>query len=302
MIINEECYEGCKAALSKWMNGYDEFKKELGISGEAPLEVDGSGSFEHEIDTFKKDIELYEAVTSGKAPLPDLRQFKGIAENMIRERIAKGLSYSEVASKCILTQRDPLSHYHLTEAEIFAYEVFDFRPADFYTMLRLATTIREAPESQETNAMQSIQLPGTRQQVEKDLLGWKKERESLIADKYTLDAQSWWAAYGDSPGNWCSAFEKKLLNYNQDNSTRVPLDNCVPEDFSEALVMWRLGKKWSYKQLADQVGIDWIELWGNETNGYYGALFAIMLEIAEVVEHRQHEPSDHSFDPVEARI
>jgi transcriptional regulator with XRE-family HTH domain len=219
---------------------------------------------------------------------------------MIRERIAKGLSYSDIASQCILTQREPFSHYHLTEAEIFAYEVFDFLPADFYTMLRLATTIREASASKKSNAMQSIRLPGTRQQVEKDLLGWKIERERLIADKYTLDAQSWWAAYGDSPDSWCSAFEKKILNYQQDNSTRVPLDDCVPENFSEALIMWRLGKKWSYKQLADQVGIDWIELWGNETNGYYGALFAIMLEIAEVVEHRQHEPSDHSFAPVEA--
>lgn len=289
MIINEECYEGCKQSLSKWESEYAEFMKAKGLNLDSLPEGERNGSFEHEIRLLQEDISYYEAVTSGKIKLPDLNQFKVFGESIILERLAKGLTYSDVASNCQLTENDPLPRRQLRDVEIIGCEIFDYRPATFYLMLSIANTIKEA-SSKET-LLRALELPSARGQLETDLVTW---RDGCLKRKTSFKLD--WQNHGDSMQNWCNELEAKLAIYNQKLESRAPLESCNFADFSEALVMWRLGKKWSYKQLAEQVGIEWIELWHHEKNSYYGATFGAMLRIAEVVEHGVHVPSDTSFE------
>ena len=292
MIINEECYKDCKESLSKWKSDYVEFMKERGVSVETLPKGQRNGSFEHEINLLQNDIALYEAVTSGHAQLPPLTEFTVFAESMIKQRLAKNLSYGDLVDSFRMTFSEESDEYMLTEIELVGYEMFDYGPAKFGRMLRLAMLIDEAEGKKKADSS----LP-TQEQIEADLLVWKEEQEVLVSRKVVSSIQSsWFNAYGNSVNDWCSAFTNKLARYQQDLGASNFLKPSFFSKFPEALVMWRLGKKWSYNQLADQVGIDWLNIWDYEKNDYYGTMYAVMLSIAKLVEHGEHEPKDNSFD------
>jgi hypothetical protein len=224
------------------------------------------GSLQHEIALREKDVSLYEAVVGGRAQLPDLDEFIRFPEKLILRRISQHISVETLASRCKHNYK-----LELEASEIIEYELSNYADAKYQTMLCIANALKEIGSANESSDLTSLK---DNEDASKDI----KDASLTCPEKF----EEWTNKIRDL------SLSKKTVS----DSQLAELQN-----FSEALIMWRLAKKWSYKQLAEQADIDWLKLWFLEQNGYYGANFATMVQIATVVKDGEHEPSESSFDP-----
>lgn len=270
MIINEECYQDVKDSL-------DDLKAKT-----ANLETI-SGSVQHEIDIRVRDIEFYDSVVSGQHPLPALSRFKDYALSLPLRRIRKGLSAKAIADRARIPASDDI-----LEKEIIAFELTDYLPATFGYAACIAGAIEETPDQ-----AQAAQCDIVSETSEESLREYLNSLSQAV-EKQVIE-ENWLLPYL-APEISLSAWKSKCKKLIADN-TELSIDSSrFFDDFGEALNMWRVGKKWSYKQLADAVGIEWFVLWHFEKTNYHNALIGTMLAIAEAVQ-KAHEPSEFSFEP-----
>lgn len=270
MIINDKCYKDVKNSLD------DLRAKTAGLTTI-------SGAVQHEIDIRIRDIELYESVASGRYPLPDLARFKSYALSLPLQRIRKGLSAKAVA-EC---SKIPM-HEGFAEAEIIAFELTDYLATPYGYASAIAYAIDDAPAASNEEI---DEVTSTNEELLQKYLGTLGKN----VEKQIIYGENWFTPnlHGElSLAGW----KEKCLKLNS-NTNELPKDNSrFFDDFGEALNMWRVAKKWSYKQLADEAGIEWLMLWHMERSDYYGALMGTMFAIAEAIQ-KEHEPKEYSFEP-----
>ncbi len=260
MIINESCYRDVKEAL-------DELRKKLKESS------CDDGKLAHEIAIREKELCFYDAVISGREKLPNLAAFGKIGRDLLEARVFLGLSADELSKKCKAPGAGTIS-----EVQIVGFELFDYMPASYESVLTIADALRIAAPSSNSNAEGISVSDGELQDL---LMAWKNE--------IGLDIRS---------EGLVSSWKEKVRSIGPGQEIRPDFE--LIDGFANALIMWRLAKRWSYKQLAEQADLFWLELYRLEQNNFYNASYGTMLKLADIVEHGSHAPSDKSFDTDEA--
>lgn len=269
MIINEECYQEVK-------NSLEELKAKSAESGAE------ASSLHHEIEIRTHELELYDGVVSGRYPLPELERFKDYFQSLAARRVKKGISVRALAdnSKGQFVES-------LRESQIIAFELLDYLPATFAEACVVSVAIDEI-SSFEVQDKSDFVSPGVEENFSQELDSLKRLLEKQLTYAPDLAASCFDSSL--SVENWRSKIRQIKLNpcCAQENSSGFV-------EFGTALNMWRVAKKWSYRQLAAEAGIDWLQLWHFEKTGFHGALIGTMYRLAAAVQ-KEHAPSQNSFD------
>lgn len=283
MIINEECYKDVKKSLA-------ELKAKC--AGSTAI----SGGTKHEIEIRERDLELYDAVSTGRYPLPDLQFFKDFARQLVRERVNNNISLKMLAQKLALNPNEDL----VSEEVLIAYELMNYLPAKFESVQSIAIAIAELSAHPSHSSSAENEHPAfaiaDSSNIDQRILDQFRNFQTAV-DKQTPLCDNWLAdslpSVITSPSDlWI----RKIKESSRSEAQPGQLAYRQFLTFGEALNMWRLGKKWSYRQLAEAAGLEWFQLWHFERNSYFGALLGTMYRITDAVQ-LDHEPSSFSFDP-----
>lgn len=282
MIINEECYKDVKKTL-------DDLKAKC---AGAPVI---SGGAQHEIEVRERDLELYDAVSTGRYPLPDLQFFKEFARQLVCLRVNKNITLKALVERLAPNPNAD----RLSEEELIAYEVLDYLPAKFEVVQSVAIAISEISAHSSSSLAQDAHPAfaiSDYTDIDERILNQFRNFEKAV-DKQTPLCDNWFGELSAPLMTKPSvSWTQKVKEIARSQQPVRQLDYQAFLNFGEVLNMWRVGKKWSYRQLAEAAGLEWFQLWHLERNSYFGALLGTMYRIADIVQ-LDHAPSSSSFDP-----
>ena len=135
MISNERQYRITKAQAAKLSTALEQFSAQSGADRTThprlvKAQADGLQS---QIESLTRELREYEALRAGDVPLPDLGYIAGVPRDLIRARIASGLSQRELADLL-----------EMPEQQIQRYEATEYESVSFARIYEIADALQSA--------------------------------------------------------------------------------------------------------------------------------------------------------------
>jgi transcriptional regulator with XRE-family HTH domain len=165
MIKNEREYRITKAQAEKFERALARFAQPAGVDGEIHplLRKAQEDALRSQLADLRTELEEYEALRAGRRAVPDLRSFTDLPQQLIRRRIAAGLS-----------QKDLANRLGLKEQQVQRYEATDYASASFTRLVEVIRALEMEPAPDLVSAVASgISFPVLLKRL--DGLGFDRE-------------------------------------------------------------------------------------------------------------------------------
>ena len=128
MIQNERQYRVTKTSLERFEAALERVEAAKGLH---PVQRKAQlGAISSELETLRADLAAFEALRSSVEPQIDLEAVLALPENLIRARIAAGLTHKDLATRL-----------GLKEQQIQRYEATGYKTASLERVMRVAEAI-----------------------------------------------------------------------------------------------------------------------------------------------------------------
>lgn len=139
MISNERQYRITKAQAAKLTTALAQFSAQSDTDQTThprliKAQADGLKS---QIESLMRELREYEALRAGDVPPPDLGYIAGVPRDLIRARIASGLSQKELADLL-----------EMPEQQIQRYEATEYESVSFARISEIADALRSVKRAQ----------------------------------------------------------------------------------------------------------------------------------------------------------
>jgi ribosome-binding protein aMBF1 (putative translation factor) len=133
MIKNERQYRITKAQAAKFEAALQSFLAQSSDSRKAhsPLMKAQADALRSQLDSLLSELREYEELKAGDVPPPDLKYIAEMPQDLIRARIASGLSQKELAKRL-----------GMMEQQLQRYEAVDYKSVSFARILDIAEVLQ----------------------------------------------------------------------------------------------------------------------------------------------------------------
>jgi ribosome-binding protein aMBF1 (putative translation factor) len=142
MIKNERQYRITKAQAAKLEAALETFSARPAHDGKThPRLVKAQGdALRSQLESLQAELREYEGIKAGKVPPPDLSYIAVVPQDLIRARIASGLSQKELAERL-----------GMPEQQIQRYEAVEYESVSLARIIEIAKALQAAsPALKET--------------------------------------------------------------------------------------------------------------------------------------------------------
>ena len=138
MIKNERQYRIAKAQAAKFEAALKTFgsKSRKGQTTHPKLVKAQKDAIQGQLDSLNGELREYEELQSGKVPAPDLGYIAVVPQDLIRARIASGLTHKELAKRL-----------GLAEQQIQQYEAKEYESVSLARIAEIAKAIQPSRSS-----------------------------------------------------------------------------------------------------------------------------------------------------------
>src|SRR5262245_57772523 len=105
MIKNERQYRISKAEAQKFRDSLAHWDSNPPEGVDPIVHAAAKSALESQLQDLRRDVEEYEALRSGRQSVLEVESFEGLADALVRARIAVGLSQKELADRLGLKEQ-----------------------------------------------------------------------------------------------------------------------------------------------------------------------------------------------------